>query len=105
MMNSSHIPWDVNSRQVQFLPTPEYLNELRLKISNIEFARQFGLAEAENFIFIPMLITSQLEDLVLSRDPSKTLQPNFVTSVYKESEISSQSNFNQEYNTDQDIFK
>ncbi|KAM3177935.1 hypothetical protein ACTXT7_003577 [Hymenolepis weldensis] len=59
MMNSSHIPWDVNARQVQFLPTPEYLNELRLKISNIEFARQFGLAEAENFIFIPMLITSQ----------------------------------------------
>ncbi|VDL19560.1 unnamed protein product [Hymenolepis diminuta] len=47
----------------------------------------------------------RLEDLVLSRDPSKTLQPNFVTSVYKESEISSQSNFNQEYNTDQDIFK
>ncbi|KAM3173380.1 hypothetical protein ACTXT7_012615 [Hymenolepis weldensis] len=49
--------------------------------------------------------TEKLEDLVLSRDPSKTLQPNFVTSVYKEVETSSQSNFNQEYNIDQDIFK
>lgn len=59
MMNSSHISWDINARQTQFLPTQEYLSELRLKISNIKFARQFGLAEAENFIFIPRLITSQ----------------------------------------------
>uniref|UniRef100_A0A158QHH8 Integrin_alpha2 domain-containing protein n=1 Tax=Rodentolepis nana TaxID=102285 RepID=A0A158QHH8_RODNA len=105
MMNNSHIPWDINSRQTQFLPTPEYLNELRLKISNIEFARQFGLAEAENFIFIPMLITSQLEDLVLSRDPSKTIQPMFLISVYKELETSTQSNSDQGYNVNQDVFK
>ncbi|VDM23886.1 unnamed protein product [Hydatigera taeniaeformis] len=59
MMNSTHIPWDINAPEVQFVPTPEHLNALRLKVSNIEFARQFGLAEAENFLFIPSLITSQ----------------------------------------------
>lgn len=59
MMNSSHIPWDISTPEAHFVPTPEHLNALRLKISNIEFARQFGLAEAENFLFIPSLITSQ----------------------------------------------
>ena len=59
MMNSTHIPWDINASEVHFIPTPEHLNALRLKMSNIEFARQFGLAEAENFLFVPSLITSQ----------------------------------------------
>ncbi|KAM7535923.1 hypothetical protein Aperf_G00000101473 [Anoplocephala perfoliata] len=105
MMNSSHIPWDINTPDTHFVPTPEHLNSLRLKISNIEFARQFGLAEAENFLFIPSLITSQLEDLVLSKVPSKILQPNFIASVLKENENSAQSNSDQTYNADPDVFK
>ena len=59
MMNSSNINWNINTPEDRYIPTTEHLNSLRLKISNIEFARQFGLAEAENFIFIPTLLNSQ----------------------------------------------
>ncbi|EUB60946.1 hypothetical protein EGR_04192 [Echinococcus granulosus] len=105
MMNSTHIPWDITAPEVHFVPTPEHLNALRLKISNIEFARQFGLAEAENFLFIPSLITSQLEELVLSKVPSKTLQPNFVPSVYNESGSTTQGSVGQTFAAEQDVFK
>ncbi|CDI97512.1 conserved hypothetical protein [Echinococcus multilocularis] len=105
MMNNTHIPWDITAPEVQFVPTPEHLNALRLKISNIEFARQFGLAEAENFLFIPSLITSQLEELVLSKVPSKTLQPNFVPSVYNETGSTTQGSVGQTFAAEQDVFK
>lgn len=37
--------------------------------------------------------------------PSKILQPNFIASVYKQTGNSVQSNSDQAYNTDQDVFK
>eukprot|EP00108_Taenia_solium_P001896 TsM_000599500 transcript=TsM_000599500 gene=TsM_000599500 len=47
----------------------------------------------------------RLEDLVLSKVPSKTLQSNFIASVYKESESTTQSGVDQAFSAEQDIFK
>ncbi len=57
LMNTSHNSWNFNAPEVHFTPLPEHLSELRLNMSKIQFARQFGLLEAETFLLTPTRIT------------------------------------------------
>ncbi|VDM23044.1 unnamed protein product [Hydatigera taeniaeformis] len=56
-------------------------------------------------LMMNLLTVFRLEDLVLSKVPSKTLQSNFIANVYKESEPTMQSGVSQTFATDQDVFK
>uniref|UniRef100_A0A5K3EGS8 Transmembrane protein 231 n=1 Tax=Mesocestoides corti TaxID=53468 RepID=A0A5K3EGS8_MESCO len=105
MIKNTSVPQIVSSPGAHLAPTPEHLSALRLTKSVIDFARQFGFAEAESFLFVPTLITTQLEDTVLNKIPSKNFQPNFLASVYMQPELAAHGKFKKPQTLYRDTFK